>query len=118
VPAAVVDRRRETLRTLEKDLAMSYYRSLVGRVLDVLIEGPDPQRPGRVIGTSCRYAPVSVPGYAAALIGRRVPVRAVRLDDGMVLAEPEPEGNRQRGPGRIALPLFGDASLKTPSVIP
>jgi len=61
----------------------------VGRTLDVLVEGADPNRPGHVIGTSCRYAPVSFPAHAAALIGRRVPVRAERPADGLILGRPE-----------------------------
>src|SRR5262249_46288268 len=65
-------------------------RSLIGRRLDVLIEGPHPTREGYVMGTSCRYAPVAVPGTLPALLSRRVPVRAVAVADGLVFAHPEP----------------------------
>ena len=93
VPAKVVAERRRHVRALEKTLADSYYRSLLGRQLQVLVEGADPSRPGFVLGTSCRYAPVAFPAHAAALVGRLVPVRAVALDEGVILGEPEPHSN-------------------------
>ncbi len=102
VPPAVTDARRERLRELERELAAVYYRSLVGRRLDVLVEGADPQRPGHALGTSCRYAPVSFAGHAPALLGRLVPVRAVGVGAGVVLAEPEAEVTA----GRRALPMI------------
>ena len=91
VPPAVVAARRERLRELERELAGAYYRSLLGRRLDVLVEGPDPRRPGFVRGTSERYAPVAFRGHAPALLRQRVPVRAVAVDGDMVLGEPEPD---------------------------
>jgi hypothetical protein len=63
------------------------------------VEGVDPQRPGWVRGTSCRYAPVSFEGRVDVLLRRRVPVRAMAVAEGVVLAQPETEE------GRIALPL-------------
>jgi threonylcarbamoyladenosine tRNA methylthiotransferase MtaB len=100
VPPAVADARRARLRELEHELAATYYRSLVGRRLEVLVEGADPKRPGHALGTSCRYAPVSFAGHAPALLGQLVPVRAVGGADGVVLARPEPPA------GRWALPLL------------
>jgi threonylcarbamoyladenosine tRNA methylthiotransferase MtaB len=111
VPPAVVAARRERLLELERELAGAYYRSLLGRRLDVLVEGPDPRRPGLVRGTSERYAPVAFRGHAPALLRRRVPVRAVAVDGDMVLGEPEPEeGLPPQGPppprdSRLSLPL-------------
>jgi threonylcarbamoyladenosine tRNA methylthiotransferase MtaB len=90
VAPAVVNRRREALRKLESELAIGYHRSLIGRPLDVLIEGPDPDRSGRVLGTACRYVPVSLRGHAPALVARRVQVRARDLAGGVVLGESEP----------------------------
>jgi threonylcarbamoyladenosine tRNA methylthiotransferase MtaB len=87
-PAAVAERRRRLLE-IERETAGAYFRSLVGRRLDVMVEGPDPDRTGHVRGTSCRYAPVSFPGHAPALTGRRVGVRAVGVADGVVLGRPE-----------------------------
>jgi threonylcarbamoyladenosine tRNA methylthiotransferase MtaB len=106
VPPPVVARRRERLRELECELADDYFRSLLGRRLDVLVEGEDPRRPGFALGTSCRYAPVSFPGHAPALLRARVPVRAVAVADGVILGEPEPEALPAELPGRrLPLPL-------------
>ncbi|HZT79427.1 MAG TPA: tRNA (N(6)-L-threonylcarbamoyladenosine(37)-C(2))-methylthiotransferase MtaB [Gemmataceae bacterium] len=104
VPPAVVAERRERLRELERELAASYYRSLLGRRLEVLVEGADPQRAGWVRGTSCRYAPVAFEGFAPALVRRLVPVRAEAVADGVILARPEPQAGAA---ARVALPLAG-----------
>jgi threonylcarbamoyladenosine tRNA methylthiotransferase MtaB len=93
VPPRVVAARRERLHEIERELADGYYRSLIGRRLDVLVEEADPERAGHARGTSCRYAPVSFPGHAPALIRRRVPVRAVGVVNGVILGEPEWEEN-------------------------
>jgi threonylcarbamoyladenosine tRNA methylthiotransferase MtaB len=109
VPPAVVAERRARLLEIESDLTETYCRSLLGRRLDVLVEGADPRRPGFVRGTACRYVPVVCRGHAPALLRRRVPVRAVAVVDGVVLGEPEaedlvpPESFRAR---RHELPLL------------
>jgi threonylcarbamoyladenosine tRNA methylthiotransferase MtaB len=112
VPPEVKAERRERLHAIEREQAGRYYRNLVGRVLDVLVEGADPQRKGHARGTSCRYAPVSFPGQPQALIRRRVPVRAVAVVDGVILGEPEPREDfapLMETPvrGRLALPVLG-----------
>ena len=113
VPPQVKSARREALLEIERSGAKDYHRSLLGRVLDVLVEGPDPRRPGHVLGTSCRYAPVSFPGHAPALIRKRVPVRAIAAADGLLLGEPEPTAPELPAPGkmpvrrgRVPLPLL------------
>ncbi|MEX2112198.1 MAG: tRNA (N(6)-L-threonylcarbamoyladenosine(37)-C(2))-methylthiotransferase MtaB [Pirellulales bacterium] len=50
--------RVQRLRALAEQLRDRYYASLVGRQLRVLIESPMVDRPGHMVGTSCRYAPV------------------------------------------------------------
>jgi threonylcarbamoyladenosine tRNA methylthiotransferase MtaB len=97
VEPRVVAERRQRLLEIEHQLADAYFRSLVGRRLDVLVEGVEPGRPGNVRGTSCRYAPVVFPA-SAALVGRRVPVRAEGVAAGCILAHPEPE------PGYLPVP--------------
>lgn len=57
--------RLERLAVLERRLALRYHESLVGRTLTVMVEGE--VRPGWMRGTSCRYAPVEVPGTLADL---------------------------------------------------
>jgi threonylcarbamoyladenosine tRNA methylthiotransferase MtaB len=91
VQPAVVARRREQLLALEGELSATYYRRLLGRRLDVLVEGADPRRPGWVRGTSCRYSPVAFEGHAPALLARRVPVRALAVTDGLIEGRPEPD---------------------------
>jgi threonylcarbamoyladenosine tRNA methylthiotransferase MtaB len=97
VPAPIVAQRRERLLRLESELAQAFYRRLLGRRLDVLVEGADSERPGYVRGTSCRYAPVAFEGYAPALLGRRLTVRAADVDSGVILGVPEPESDPQNG---------------------
>jgi threonylcarbamoyladenosine tRNA methylthiotransferase MtaB len=91
VPPLVVAGRRQRLLLLEQELATDYFRSLVGRRLDVLVEGAAPGATGFVQGTSCRYAPVAFEGYLPALLAQRVPVLATGLADGRILARPEAE---------------------------
>jgi threonylcarbamoyladenosine tRNA methylthiotransferase MtaB len=110
IPAPIVAARRERLHELERELADAYFRSLIGRRLDVLVEGADATRPGFVRGTSCRYAPVVFQGHAPALLKKRVPVRAVAVVGGAILGEPEPEEGNAGLEGRIPLPLFGVGS--------
>ncbi|HWY87270.1 MAG TPA: tRNA (N(6)-L-threonylcarbamoyladenosine(37)-C(2))-methylthiotransferase MtaB [Gemmataceae bacterium] len=105
---SVIDERRRRLLELERELAQKYYRGLVGRRLDVMVEGEDPARPGFSRGTSCRHAPVSFPGHAPALIGTRVPVLAERAVEGGLVGEPDYFAFRdfpRRETNRITLPL-------------
>ncbi|MBL8794945.1 MAG: tRNA (N(6)-L-threonylcarbamoyladenosine(37)-C(2))-methylthiotransferase MtaB [Planctomycetia bacterium] len=90
VSPEVVAERRERLQALEKEQARRYAASLFGRELDVLVEGPDPARPGHVRGTACRYVPVAFEGRAEVLLRRRVPVRAVAFEHGVIVGRPEP----------------------------
>jgi threonylcarbamoyladenosine tRNA methylthiotransferase MtaB len=102
VPPGVVASRRERLLNLEAETMTAYHRRLIDRRLDVLVEGADPVRLGWARGTSCRYAPVAFPGHAPALLARRVPVRGLSVEGGVVLGHPEHEG----AAGRVALPLL------------
>lgn len=101
VPPPVVAERRQRLLELERELATAYQRSLLGRRLDVMVEGADPRRPGWVRGTSCRYVPVAFPGHLPALLGRRVPVLAVAVGDAELHGQPLPE--------RLPLPVVAPA---------
>jgi threonylcarbamoyladenosine tRNA methylthiotransferase MtaB len=99
VPPAVVAARRVALRRLEAELAAEYHRRLVGRTLDVLVEGADERRPGHVQGTACRYVTVTFPGLAPALLRRLVPVRIERSEAGVLIGTPAPDR-------RLELPLM------------
>ncbi|HYV35046.1 MAG TPA: tRNA (N(6)-L-threonylcarbamoyladenosine(37)-C(2))-methylthiotransferase MtaB [Gemmataceae bacterium] len=109
----VIARRREHLQALAAEMAAAYHRQLLGRQLDVLVEGADVRRPGNVVGTSCRYAMVSFPAHAQALLGRRAPVRIIESSRDGLIGEPVPYDNADLpGPshihtGRLPLTLVG-----------
>jgi threonylcarbamoyladenosine tRNA methylthiotransferase MtaB len=111
VPPEVKAQRRQQLLSLERGQSVEYMQGLVGRTLDVLVEGADPTRPGWVRGTSCRYVPVAFPGLASALVRRRARVQCLAVADGMLLGEPVPEAGstilapRPRTSARIPLSL-------------
>ena len=90
VPPPVVAERCERLRALETELAEGYCRDLIGRTLDVLVEGSDPDRPEFVRGTSCRFVPVTFRGHLPALLRKRVPVVTTAFAGGVLFGEPEP----------------------------
>ncbi len=90
IPPSVIAERRSHLQRVEQKSQRSYFQSLLGRTLEVLAERADPQRPGHVMGTSCRYATVSFPGYADAVRGQLIPVTAISIDNGVLVGDPEP----------------------------
>ncbi|MFM7152384.1 MAG: tRNA (N(6)-L-threonylcarbamoyladenosine(37)-C(2))-methylthiotransferase MtaB [Gemmataceae bacterium] len=81
VPASVKAARRRVLEELGREMAERYQRRLIGRELEVLVEGVDPKRPGYARGTSCRFVPMSFPGQGDSLKRQRVRVRALRVED-------------------------------------
>jgi threonylcarbamoyladenosine tRNA methylthiotransferase MtaB len=60
-PKVKADRARR-LTELECELRDRYCASLLDRRLRVLVESPSEDRPGSMVGTSCRFAPVVFPG--------------------------------------------------------
>jgi threonylcarbamoyladenosine tRNA methylthiotransferase MtaB len=82
-PDVKADRCRR-LAELESRLRKEYFESLRGRLLEVLVESPA-TRTGRVVGTSCRYAPVELPA-ARAEVGQLVTVTARSVVDGVIHA--------------------------------
>jgi threonylcarbamoyladenosine tRNA methylthiotransferase MtaB len=111
LPPAVIKQRRQFLETLGNQLAEQYQRKLIGQRLDVLVEGSNPRWKGHVMGTSCRYVPVSFEGHLPALLGRRVPVRAVEIVGDDLIGQPEPE------PGSEQLPTL-QKSMETRQSLP
>ena len=71
--------RARRLAEVEAQLRQAYFRRLLGRPLEVLVESPVDHGESRVVGTSCRYVPVELPAEAGP-IGRLVHVRADRCD--------------------------------------
>jgi threonylcarbamoyladenosine tRNA methylthiotransferase MtaB len=119
VAPEVIAARRDALKALEKELAERYYHQLVGRRLDVLVEGPDRRRTGHVVGTACRAVLVALPGHADALLGKRVPVRVIGAGSETLLGDPEvleanpppgvPGGDSSGAARRLALPVIAHA---------
>jgi threonylcarbamoyladenosine tRNA methylthiotransferase MtaB len=62
VSPIVIRERVNRLNALEHDLAMQYYKTLVGAPLEVLIEQMAEGRPGYVRGSDRRYVPIEIPG--------------------------------------------------------
>jgi len=67
------------LAEVERELREAYFRSLVGRRLKVLVEGPSERIAGGWAGTSCRYAPVELTSREVLTPGCLVDATAVRL---------------------------------------
>lgn len=105
ISPAIIKERVDRLRDLANEGALAYQRQLLGRRLDVLVEGADSRRPGNVQGTSCRYVQVSFRGHAPALLRRVVPVRVLRIEDGLLVGEPEPVNDGIRSESRLALQM-------------
>lgn len=59
--------RTDRLAALERELAQTYYASLVGQKLEVLAEQPVEDQPGLLQGTDRRYVPVRIQGTEADL---------------------------------------------------
>jgi tRNA A37 methylthiotransferase MiaB len=57
--------RHQRLTEVEADLRHTYFKSLIGKRLQVLIEGENSL--GAKLGTSCRYAPVEISNSAAKI---------------------------------------------------
>ena len=79
VPGTVINQRMEQLQNVEAELANRYHQQLVGASLDVLVEGPDDEVPGWVVGTDQHYATVRFPGEQSDL-NQLVQVRATAFD--------------------------------------
>lgn len=67
VPPQIKAQRREQLLTLEARLREQYFASLRGQQLRVLVESPLREKPGYMLGTSCRSATVEL----AAAVSQR-----------------------------------------------
>ena len=90
VPPPVKADRCRRLAELEIELRERYFRDLIGRRLQVLVESPLPERPGRMIGTACRYAPVELRGTTAMRRQFREVVASM-VRDGRIIGGPSPQ---------------------------
>lgn len=78
VPSHILQRRKEQLADLDRNLRQRYLESLVGKKLEVLVEKAEARLPGHFTGTACRGVRVVFPGKTEWL-GRLVPVRVVAV---------------------------------------
>jgi threonylcarbamoyladenosine tRNA methylthiotransferase MtaB len=86
LPKQVKHERGAALALVEAELRDRYFDSLRGMTLHVLIESADDRAgEGAVIGTSCRYAPVEIPGSGDG-VGSLVEIIAGPVKDGRLTA--------------------------------
>lgn len=85
IPKRIKSERSKHLAGIESELREQYFRELVGSKLRVLVESPSEQRGQHFVGTSCRYAPVEVPGDEHHR-GSLVDVVAKEVVDGTIRA--------------------------------
>ncbi len=74
VPEAEKTRRIMALQQLQGEIQRAIYESMVGQVVDVLVEGASRRREWELTGRTSGWAPVNFAG-GADLVGRLVPVR-------------------------------------------
>ena len=86
VPAAEKQCRATELIALGEQLRQQFFDGLIGREMEVLVESTADQRPGVLLGTSARYAPVEFPGTEDQ-IGRLVKVTAGKVVEGRIQAD-------------------------------
>jgi threonylcarbamoyladenosine tRNA methylthiotransferase MtaB len=80
VPGRIASHRARTLEALGDRLRNRYFQRLLGRPLQVMIEGEMPDRPGWIGGTSNRHAFVALPGGRAS-IGQLVDAVPRRIEN-------------------------------------
>ena len=81
IPKRIKSERSKRLSAIERELRTSYFESLIDRSLRVLVESPSEKHADCVVGTSCRYAPVELPGGPQDC-GKLVDVVATEVADG------------------------------------
>jgi threonylcarbamoyladenosine tRNA methylthiotransferase MtaB len=81
VPPQVKADRCARLAGVECELRLAYFRSLVGKLLRVLVEGPSETTAGGWAGTSCRYAPVELTATSNQQPGSLVDATALQIAD-------------------------------------
>jgi threonylcarbamoyladenosine tRNA methylthiotransferase MtaB len=86
LPGREVQRRAQLMRALGQAQKKTFYQKQVGQGGEVLVEGPDPDRPGWLRGISDNYLRVFLPG-PADWQNRRLNVRFLRFEAGMVRGE-------------------------------
>ena len=105
VQPQVLAQRRDGLIALDRQLQDAYLRRLVGKRLDLLVEGQDPERPGWVRGTTCRKMTAMIEG-GPGLIRKRVPIMPTAVVGDCLVATGVPEDDGMRSRYRKSLQLL------------
>jgi threonylcarbamoyladenosine tRNA methylthiotransferase MtaB len=63
-PASVLAERKAKLAELNRELTNAFAQQLLGRNLEILVEGQEPSLPGHMQGTACRHLRAVLPGAA------------------------------------------------------
>ncbi len=79
IPKRVKSQRSRHLGEIESRLRQKYFKSLLGRRLQLLVESVDAN--GTALGTACRYAPFELESNAPPAIGTLFDVTASELRD-------------------------------------
>ena len=85
LPKRIKSERGRQLGEIESEMREHFFRSLIGRSLRVLVEAELEGQAKTVVGTSCRYAPIELPGESAD-VGRLVDVVPSDYRDGRLVA--------------------------------
>jgi threonylcarbamoyladenosine tRNA methylthiotransferase MtaB len=101
----VMRQRKSRLHVLESELAARYYRSLVGRSLQVLVERPEGDAAEESRGTACRYVPVRFSARARDEF-QLVAVKIVEARDTYVVGCRERESLANAARGEYAFPVL------------
>lgn len=99
VSGEVINWRVRELELLDRTLATRYYATLVGKPVEVIVEGLSTSRPGWVHGTDRRYVPVELPGDARDL-GQLVTGQGVRATQEFLEAD---RGGGTRVPATVSM---------------
>ena len=92
VPRPLVRRRAEFMQNLGRAKKKAFYEAHLGRVGEVLVEGPAPGRPGWLRGLSANYLRVILPG-PPDWRNQRLQVRYLQVVEGILAGERvSPEG--------------------------
>jgi threonylcarbamoyladenosine tRNA methylthiotransferase MtaB len=93
LPGREVQRRAQLMREVGQAKKTTFYQNQVGKVGEVLVEGPDLDRPGWLRGISDNYLRVRLPG-PADWQNRRLKVRYLQIGKGMVKGEVISSGDK------------------------
>lgn len=99
VEPGVKSRRARELRALGGELASRFHAGLVGRIIQVLVEGSMESEPGMLFGRARSFAGVVFSG-GPGLIGKIVEVRVTSSNGGYARAESYPPARTAEG-GRV-----------------